>query len=85
MAETLAKTAPSKSYDRERDWTNCCARTSGALAVLLSCGRFVGDMWLDAEEDPTSVDTQSNSSGSDTIAPIPDMNPEVRMDGWLTD
>lgn len=41
-----------------------------------SCCSFVGDMWLDAEEDPTA-DTQSNSSASDTIAPIPDMNPEV--------
>lgn len=39
--------------------------------------RFVGDMWLDAEEDPTSADTQSNSSASDTVAPTPDMNPDV--------
>eukprot|EP00752_Nemacystus_decipiens_P001735 g1678.t1 len=30
-------------------------------------------MWLDAEEDPTA-DTQSNSSASDTLAPIRDMN-----------
>ena len=41
--------------------------------------RFVGDMWLDAEEDPTSADTQSNSSASDTVAPIPNMNLEVRF------
>lgn len=49
---------------------------SGSGGVGACHLRFVGDMWLDAEEDPTA-DTQSNSSASDTIAPIPDMNPGV--------
>ena len=51
-----------------------------SLVCFLFCrSRFVGDMWLDAEEDPTSADTQSNSSASDTVAPIPNMNLEVHF------
>lgn len=56
---------------------SCLVPSCPGLSCLVP-PRFVGDMWLDAEEDPTAADTQSNSSASDTIAPMPTMKREVQ-------